>query len=577
MKKVFVILCIFFLLLPLLSVQSFAQDENVNNDTTNDSTNAQDETSLINQLLKLRFRITYFPFLKLGPYYVRQLRPPVPIQASSSTITVRYNEKSYFDIGGVNPDTGEYEKMILVAGPYSFGWLNKKVAFSFEVEEFENSSMDVWSVEFDPPVIELYPNRKNLDWPGAEIPLRTNVSIMLNSNNVDPSNLPQDTILKINIVREELLDKAGILRGTPDYGQKRLHPELFEEYVKKETEIGAEPYFKTGFGYPIWFKTLGQWFIFLLNRQLPPYDKFVDSVVEVLVNVKRYHQAEIEPPETFTIEPYAVRSIPLTIKNLGSHIDTFNFRVTSKDENIIVTPPPSVTLRPGEEAEALVGVAAPKTLYSLGATTPLLVEAYSVNEPESVFSNTLTLQISGINVAGQPMYYFIGIIVLIAIFFALLLYLMKKRAEKLGMKPQKPWTIPAEKEHLLNLKKKDIVQYEKERKMMEEEYQSALLTYHEQSTPKKKTGTPARATSFQKTIKSLLTPPKKSKKQPAKKPKKKIQKPTLKAKPKIKSEPKLKKKEPKLEPKQIPSDEQRRKQEALRRIQREQNKLKKKK
>ena len=122
--------------------------------------------------------------------------------------------------------------MVKIAGPWSWGWMNTLVRYSFEVVSIENSSKDLWNIEFEPKAIEMRPNRKNMNWIGAEAPFKTNVSIMLKSNDVDPSIFTQDIVLKINVVREEIIDKLGILKGVPEF-IKTDH----DEYIKKEKEF----------------------------------------------------------------------------------------------------------------------------------------------------------------------------------------------------------------------------------------------------------------------------------------------------------------------------------------------------
>jgi hypothetical protein len=60
----------------------------------------------------------------------------------------------------------------------------------------------------------------------------------------------------------------------------------------------------------------------------------------------------------------------------------------------------------------------------------------------------------------------------------LLFYFFRDRKlKRIIKKPRKPWTIPIEKNHLEELKKKDKDSFEKELKMMESEYKSAMMWY----------------------------------------------------------------------------------------------------
>jgi len=413
MKKIIVLLLVIFLIIPSLSLNSIAEKNNV----TDESSDADsDQTTLLQEYLRLRFRLGYLPNMYMGKYFYNQIMPPTPIQSSVNSVTLKYNKKTYFDIGAIDPDTGNWTKMISLASGYSWGWMNKKISYSFELAPFENSSMDAWNIQFDPPIIELYSNRNNLNWPGADSILKTNVSIMLKSDNVDPSLFTQDIVLKVNIIREELLDKMSTLKGPPDYIFND-----YENYLQKEREAlppGARIFYENPINI-ISASTIGRITLFIKNLQQPTHPIRVDSTVEVLIKVDKYHLAEIMAPETVEIEPYEVMSIPVNILNRGSHIDTFNFNVNCDNEDLVVVPPPSITLEPGEVGEALVGVAAPRTIYSLGDLSSISVDAYSVDDPGNVFSNVVTLQTKGVNTTGGST---INIfLVVITLFVALLI------------------------------------------------------------------------------------------------------------------------------------------------------------
>jgi len=58
---------------------------------------------------------------------------------------------------------------------------------------------------------------------------------------------------------------------------------------------------------------------------------------DILIKVEKNHFAEIIPPTPIEIKPYELKSIPVTVRNLGSHVDTFNFRVNTDAEGMIVS------------------------------------------------------------------------------------------------------------------------------------------------------------------------------------------------------------------------------------------------
>ena len=559
MKKLLAFALIFILIFPSISLNASSQEESDNK--------SNNEDTIIHKLLRLRFNIGFIePF---GRYFMRQLRPPVPIQAYPESVSLKYLNETTFMIGGRNKDNTDWEKVIKLAGTWNWAWMNRQIVYTFEFVPPENTSKDIWNVEFNPEKIVLIPNRKNLDWPGAEAPLRTNVSIMLKPN-VDPRIVTQDVVLKVNIVREEVLDKLGILKGVPEF--VRTHK---EEYIRKCEELDVPAFFYlTPIMIPM-YNLLSKYSIFLMNLQLPFYDKWVDSTVEVLTKVDKFHLAEIKSILPQEIEPYQAKSIPITIRNIGSHIDTYNFRVRCNDENMVVTPPPALTLKPGEEGQALVGVAAPKRFLSVGTTTSIFVEAYSVEDPDKVFSNTIILKTTGIHVAGGAIYTTILLLTILVIVVGLYLYLSKKRREKICKKPEKPWTIPKENEYLEKLKQKDKKKFEETMQMMQEEYQSSLLWYKHycRSILQKRK---LEAQKERQHIKDL------KRKAKAKEKKKEEIKKIEEKKPKEPEKEEIIPKEPKIEEKRKPvvdkkaEMERRRKEQVLLRIKREQEKQKRK-
>jgi len=110
----------------------------------------------------------------------------------------------------------------------------------------------------------------------------------------------------------------------------------------------------------------------------------------------------------------------------------------------------------------------------------------------------------------------------------------------MSKKPEKPWKLPDEQQHLAELKRTDKNAYEQERLMMENEYKSALLWYKNQKQKRSKSGSkeePKKAvSSLQNSLKAMLkkaekpVQKQKQKKQQSrslKKPKEEIVKPVL--------------------------------------------------
>jgi len=210
------------------------------------------------------------------------------------------------------------------------------------------------------------------------------------------------------------------------------------------------------------------------GKRLYEYSAYVDIVVKL----DRFHLAEITPLERIEVGPDQLTSIPIEIRNRGSHVDTFNFRASSSSGGeLMVTPPPAITLGPNEVGYTSVGIASPRSFLDPGTAHSINIEAYSIYDPETTFNNTATLITRGVYVSEINAAYAAFIIVILLIIVAFILYRRKKIFEKICKKPEKPWNIPVEKRHLEELKRKDKEAYEKERLMMEDEYKSAMLWY----------------------------------------------------------------------------------------------------
>jgi hypothetical protein len=477
MKKLLVLIFVIFIILPSISFSVSSQEEISNN-------------SLAYEFLRFRFDLGWEgvteknTLLKSkGKYFSYQMRKPVPIQPHPESISINYLNETTFIIGGFNEDKGDWEPLVSVAGTWNWAWMMKLVKFSFEFVPPENASEDVWNVIFNPNELIIKPNQNNLNWLGWDTPFKTNVTIMLKPG-VDPRDVTQDIVLKVNIRRTDILDKLQLWH-LPAYVN-----DYKEEYIQKCEDIGVQPQL-------INLYQGGSQLIYMLfaggtmtrnNWVFPFVDDWIDSTIEVLIKVNKFHLADILPIPTQEIQPYEVKSIPLTIRNIGSHIDTYNFEVRCDDKEISVTPPPALTLKPGESGEALVGVAAPKSFLSIGATTSIFVDAYSIDDPDKVFTNTIILQTIGVHTTGGPTINAALLIISLVVIGALYLYFSRKIRDKICVKPDKPWEISDEKKHLEKLKEKDKEKYNKTLKMMNDEYNSALLwhKYYVDSIVKKK-------------------------------------------------------------------------------------------
>jgi hypothetical protein len=357
---------------------------------------------------------------------------------------------------------------VKIAGGWDWAWATQSVSYEFEFVPPEGYE-DVWVATFDPKILTFSSNKENMDWPGADLPFKTNLTLTLNPS-ADPKLPTQDLNLKINIWREDI-GNTLVFMTPPQY------PITYREEYLNKTADQPQRFFDVDEGDYLTYKLLLRWTLILKNIPLPDYERRIENVVDILVKVKKEHRAQIVSPLPLEIKPYELKSIPVTVRNLGSHVDTFNFRVKTDAEGMIVTPPPALTLDPGEEGQAFIGVAAPRRFLSVGTTNTIELEAYSIDDPETVFSNTIILSTTGIHVSGSNIYYSALLLTIFIIFIFFLLFVLKRKRRKIIERPDKPWEISEEKKHLEELRKKDRKEYRKVMQMMEDEYDSSLLWY----------------------------------------------------------------------------------------------------
>ena len=251
-------------LIPSISLNASSLQGEENEDSS--------KQSLIEKLLEIRFRIGYgffglFP--GVGRWFVYQIRPPVPIQAHPGTVNLEYLNETTIIIGGKIPGTDEWEVLINIAGGWDWAWMTQSTSYEFEFvppEGFE----DVWIAKFDPKIITLTPNKKNMDWPGALTPFKTNLTLKLNPS-ADPNYPTQDVILKVNVIREEVGDLLRFI-SPPTY------PRTFrEEYLERTAD--QYRYFDTPLKY-LTYRLISWWTLMLQNFRLPAYDRYIENTVE---------------------------------------------------------------------------------------------------------------------------------------------------------------------------------------------------------------------------------------------------------------------------------------------------------
>lgn len=378
--------------------------------------------------------------------------------AFPANITVGVNEPTRLRVANINASSGLIQPMNM---PF---FLYDRILY-FSAEVLGGGPSNVWFINFDPPSMNA-----------SKLPV-TNVTISLTSPPVATEPI-QNTIIRIRIDDTWLMGNLW--------------------WPKRED---------------FFFPSL--WFIAAFTGGFGKYSGKVLTdtyYVDVLVTVKPFHAAKIQALPPKKLSPSQTTSIPILIENQGNYNDTFNFRIrTETGHPLTVTRNGTITLQPGEQGQAFIGVALPKNILDTGTLHSLFIEVYSADQPNvSIATQRVFIESQGFYITEENTVYSIGFGLFFLIIIGVFLKLRQKSSRKNGKKPEKPWKIPEEQQHLEELKKTDKNAFEHERLMMEDEYKSALLWYkNESKAPRKERKTDKQKKPLSSTFKKLVNLPKK--------------------------------------------------------------------
>jgi len=352
--------------------------------------------------------------------------------ADPPVVEIGYNETVTTDIGIMNLTSGEFDTGDIPP------FLTERY-LKFRVVDYPGNNSLSWRVSFDPNTVIA----------GSGNPVKTKAKISLIAPPTG-NNAIQSGIMRINVQDIWILGNLWWPKGN-------------------------KPPFDTA------IKKFLFWFLFAPIYGYGFNSGSVDIMnfdVDILVKVKPYHAAKFDALPLIKLKPDEIASIPITIQNLGNYNDTYNFRINDKTSYINLVEPPSITLSPGEAKKTYLAVSAPPKFFDTGTFHQIKIEAYSIYEPN------VTVGYRTVNVETRGVFFseiYTGGIVIILVIFLFIIYIFylykKHRLEKICVKPNKPWDIPEERQHLEKLKQKDKERYQKELEMMRQEYQSAILWY----------------------------------------------------------------------------------------------------
>jgi len=408
-----------------------------------------DNPRIIDTLLEIFFRQS-FKGIVLPLFFSQMSTPwkplvfsePEQFDAEPKSISIEYLGQTEITIGVKNLTSGNYKTMDYDRGD-TIELLFPLEDFEFKLEIPDYVPDGVFIGVFDP---------SSLYW-DAESDEEMKTKLIINANIPDDHNLPSEITLRVNVTKYLTAGNLFWPTGTPTPFKPKSW--IWAFYAR----FGPHPFGKLYGG-----------------KRLPEPSINVD----IVVHLDRFHLAEIAPPVFMEIKPDQLISVPIQIQNLGSHLDTFNFRVsTNNGSDLIIAAPPSIALEPGEIGFTSIGVASPRMFNDPGTSHSIKIEAFSIYDTDKVFENTAVITTRGVYISDLNQIFSAIIAILVLFGVAIIYFRRQKILEKIYKKPQKPWTIPIEKRHLEELKQKDQKAYEKERAMMEDEYKSALLWYED--------------------------------------------------------------------------------------------------
>lgn len=173
------------------------------------------------------------------------------------------------------------------------------------------------------------------------------------------------------------------------------------------------------------------------SGQVAPEEFYYD----LLVNVKPFRNVQLEALDLVKLKPNEITSIPITIKNRGNYNDTFAFRITSEYENIKLTDPTVLALQPGQSADTLLGVAVPDYVVDTGTLHPINIEVYSIEEPNvTIASQKVILETQGLYVSEMNGVFFGFMIILFLVIIVIIIRQIKQMPKKKAEEKKKTLT-----------------------------------------------------------------------------------------------------------------------------------------
>jgi len=302
------------------------------------------------------FASMFFPIINFAEGY----------KAIPSNITLGINEKATFQVGMYNLSSGEFEVQ-----SYPF-FLTQRYA-TFEAVFPNGNPGNVWFVVFDPPIVQATKTTQNKL-------LLTNVTVSLTSP-------PQSS----DYIQTQLLQ----IKVTDSWVAGNLW------FATKKDMPNSNIFFRLTWPLAALTAGFGKWSGSVLTTEY---------IVNVFVYIKPFHAVKIQALPPSKLAPNEIISIPVLVENQGNYNDTFNFRIRAETGYpLVLTNNGTITLQPGQQGQALVGVAVPANVLDTGTLHSIFMDTYSVEQPNiSIASQRIFVETQGLYFSEENSVYTIG-------------------------------------------------------------------------------------------------------------------------------------------------------------------------
>jgi len=209
-------------------------------------------------------------------------------------------------------------------------------------------------------------------------------------------------------------------------------------------------------------------------------EDFGQSYIYIPVKASSLNNIKMDTPiSSKESPPRSITNFDVTVKNFGYYRDMFQLEFVHNSDMIVLSSDQIFALDPDGSQNIRISVLTPEKFYDFG--TPYTIDIYATSEtdPTKVLVGSIVVITKGTYISPLIGIILAPIIIILILIYFIFFYLKQKKEEELFGKPEKPWNIPIERKHLEELKQKDKEAYDKERLMMEDEYKSSLLCYED--------------------------------------------------------------------------------------------------